>query len=89
MSDAERARRYRERKKEGLSRWPELDAGEVAQLRDALRQIPYYEGEIERLRLLNAQLRDELARELKTSENYKVRLTALRADLAALPQRST
>jgi hypothetical protein len=65
MSDAERARRYRMRQKEKADSQAasSLSRNEVEELRDALRQISYYESEIERWSLLVLQLRESLASE--------------------------
>ena len=85
MSDAERARRYRMHIKEAALRGASsLSGDEVERLRDALRQILYYESEIERWSLLVLQLRESLAIELRSEQGAKDRLAALRSEKAKL-----
>ncbi len=80
MSDAERARRYRAARKKAIQTAQNESKG-LAQLRDALREIPFHTAEIERWRLLVQQLQDELAREQRQFEHSKARLAALQAEL--------
>jgi GrpB-like predicted nucleotidyltransferase (UPF0157 family) len=84
MSDAERARAYRLRRKAGVRDRPEPTTQELLKFRDALRQLPFMRDELSHFTFLNRQLAAELARERDSHRRNSERLAALRAESALI-----